>query len=1252
MAPPVTTGLDPLDAALDESITKFFLLKESGAGNIGTNDDPNQPYNNYFSAQDIGVLQSSVLLQPINNAEFREGTPLPNNQWVDFLTDPGGNPTKTQSFGFAPNQVNITWNIVGGMNPSNADLRSTEQNFATATLQSLEVDDKAIWQAQFVNRILLRAQLVKADQTFQHDEYTEIVKNVKKIRDDGYTVLESFDTRFYNQFADNTFEIINDLISDRRSSAESLMQAGMASFDGINSSFENLKSTLWIVVGDPFTTTIFDDFKASTPYENLLTGVTDNFKILSGLNLTGLYSQVTGNEFNNGDIVSVTPEGLEFSPPPAASFTDLLDTPADIVPSGFVRGDKDGVALEYSDINLVSGDIKDVPIPSNLPNGSGYLYANWSQGAPVLSWSPSTAGNVTINSVGSEFFTGLLDTPSNYQNGLFLSSSAAGIVYSDINNKLVSFTGLSDTPDVFSQDKFLKSSAGALEFTDAPPYQFTGLTDTPASYVNSNGQYLRVKNNSIEFVDITGEIDSSGLNWSTYLRSGDLPPAADNAGMFTLVELGVPSGAYVSDGQEWHKIFPIDPSTVVPFTGLTDTPSSYANASGKYLRVKDTEDGVEFFDPILSFSNIDDLPANPPSGRLATVGCDLYIGCEGAWVEFEAGGNAVPDLEEFPDCIGSQQELNQYIEYRGNFLAEQQGQAFAQALNGDPQDLIREVCLFIESNLPQERNSVKIEESTYKWGIFANNQDINITATPFNDPNGSICTFKEWKSSDLPTFPRNNAQETIFIDRDASITGCFECTVGVDEPICSEVEVFLQPVLAGGDILDKSSHERAVAINGDPEVNDNEELFSEPTMYFDGVGDALGIGDKTTFKWIHDYSSVFTIECWFNVEQIVKDNAQRRSIHLLSTAKATSASDGFSLYINNAGLQFAIYNRTANLGLQHPVSDADILGKWMHVAVTWDGQTGRLYVDGDLKHSGSPASVNVAGTDSFSQLFVGYITPHGMNNPFFKGSMQGIRISKKVVYPSNFVARTALLENPCPDQPECNEIELHLQATANPVSDLSDFQTPIENGVTTNAGVFTPGNVIVDSTAPLFGQDTINFPGGAADMLSAGNAFNFLHDNTTDYTIELWLRLDELGANNDLLGTIRNSSGNVGVFSNIKANGSIYYHIHRGSQGTIFKGINSSAGVISAGQWHHIAFVNQIGQDLKLYIDGISLIDQGNGYTPGNASTANSTRDLYIGCTQAAQSPINGQMQDFRISKKAVYLKNFTRRNSLLINPC
>ena len=67
-------------------------------------------------------------------------------------------------------------------------------------------------------------------------------------------------------------------------------------------------------------------------------------------------------------------------------------------------------------------------------------------------------------------------------------------------------------------------------------------------------------------------------------------------------------------------------------------------------------------------------------------------------------------------------------------------------------------------------NSVSIQESSYKWGLFEENTTINLGGTI--DTN---CTFTEWQTSHVTLTNPNDINATANINQDASITGVFNC---------------------------------------------------------------------------------------------------------------------------------------------------------------------------------------------------------------------------------------------------------------------------------------------------------------------------------------------------------------------------------------------------------------------------------------------------------------------------------------------
>lgn len=625
----IITGFDSTDSSLN--IPKFYLGKITGQENIGARDSDGNPIP-YYSSGDIGTLQSSVLLQQINEDEFKGPETAANEEWINFLTPANSSETSKSKEYSIPNIASstVTWNWVAGSSNNVIEIA-----FASAILEKWN-DQIPFGQNSFAWHLFfgefVKVDLRNANPSFAvtlktHDDTFEALQEIKNGEISYVEKAISNDNRFFNDSlvgangTVNLKSITNSIIANSYDSAQSLIfDRGFNNFDAMYNEIERLRvySDFLIVDNSLRNTGPVDLFKSLVPYENIMSGVIGNYQAISGLSITGIAGYPTGYE--DGKYLRSTTSGLEYVDitDPVLAFTGLTDTPATITPNQYLRGSADGQNLIYSGVSFLN-DIIDRPTTPQ----SGYL--QYSNG--VLSWAAGTTnGNISYNFTGSEFFTGLKDTPSNYDQFKFLRSSSNGIEYVDINNSIISFTGLKDSPNYFTANKYLKiNGAGdGIIYSDvpAPVVAFTGLTDTPSAFTNSSGKLLQVNNasNAIQFVDISGLINSQQIDWKTYPRYGDLPSASKNKGMFALVETANLSGAYVSNGSDWIKLDSDSEEGSSSFTGLLDTPNIYN--SGKFLR--STETGIEYFDienPTTAFTGLTDTPNDyaGQSGRYLMV---------------------------------------------------------------------------------------------------------------------------------------------------------------------------------------------------------------------------------------------------------------------------------------------------------------------------------------------------------------------------------------------------------------------------------------------------------------------------------------------------------------------------------------------------------------------------------------------------------------------------------------------------------
>jgi hypothetical protein len=74
------------------------------------------------------------------------------------------------------------------------------------------------------------------------------------------------------------------------------------------------------------------------------------------------------------------------------------------------------------------------------------------------------------------------------------------------------------------------------------------------------------------------------------------------------------------------------------------------------------------------------------------------------------------------------------------------------------------------SSATRFNNSIKFEESTYKWAIVQGETTLTLSAQVDGQ-----CTFVEWSSTDAVINQLNNSQTTVIINKDTSITGVFDC---------------------------------------------------------------------------------------------------------------------------------------------------------------------------------------------------------------------------------------------------------------------------------------------------------------------------------------------------------------------------------------------------------------------------------------------------------------------------------------------
>lgn len=191
----------------------------------------------------------------------------------------------------------------------------------------------------------------------------------------------------------------------------------------------------------------------------------------------------------------------------------------------------------------------------------------------------------------------------------------------------------------------------------------------------------------------------------------------------------------------------------------------------------------------------------------------------------------------------------------------------------------------------------------------------------------------------------------------------------------------------------------------------------------------------------------------------------------------------------------------------------------------------------------------------------------------------------------------------------------------NSVSLMLDGETLTDKS--SSALAMTNNGVTVSSVQYKYGNSSLSFNGSSYIYTTTSSAIVF---GTGDFTIEFWIYFNSLSTYNifDQRSTEPQIAPSLYMTSN-----TIRYYINGADR------ITSSA--LSAQTWYHVAIVRSSGST-KLYINGTQ---SGSTYTDTNNYVG---PNFWLGAypPNPVANLLNGYIDDFRVTKSAVYTSNFT----------
>ena len=380
------------------------------------------------------------------------------------------------------------------------------------------------------------------------------------------------------------------------------------------------------------------------------------------------------------------------------------------------------------------------------------------------------------------------------------------------------------------------------------------------------------------------------------------------------------------------------------------------------------------------------------------------------------------------------------------------------------------------------------------------------------------------------------------------------------------------------------------------------------SMYFDGSGDALTIGNPPTLG-ANDY----TVESWvyFVSSSTGHSNMLTQGPNTTSPLKRVSA---FNLLTNGS---FNMQTYDGSNRVTHTTSTGNFkLNNWHHVAITheYNGSTGGTYkfwVDGELVNSGTKTYTN-----SYYWNYNGIGNyDMGINVYRYNGTINDAeiyysdyRISDTVRYTSSFTPPTAPLSS--------SGASLHIKGTDASIIDKSQ-----------GSNLKLVGDTTGSTTTKFTGAKSMYFDGSGDRATATG-----VPDLGDDFTIECWVYSTATG-NRGIVSSIDNvgSWGSNGYWSFGIYGGYPSLQIDGGS----YSGASTS---LSTNQWVHIA-VTRTSNTIRYFING--TVDS---TTVSNSLTLKNPSGVVIGSSPNNNYIYNytGYIQDLRIANECKYTANFT----------
>jgi len=433
-------------------------------------------------------------------------------------------------------------------------------------------------------------------------------------------------------------------------------------------------------------------------------------------------------------------------------------------------------------------------------------------------------------------------------------------------------------------------------------------------------------------------------------------------------------------------------------------------------------------------------------------------------------------------------------------------------------------------------------------------------------------------------------------------------------------------------IEDVSPSNLALTTTGSPEVNVTVPTTKLNSWYFDSAASSHAIVNHSSA--LNILSGDFTVECWIQPEVAAGYKA------IVGQWNQASVSTGgwlISLSANTPVFEFGPLSTGSPLLTS---STAVKIGQWNHIAVTRNGSSFTMYLNGVSVATATSATTGsyLAINTTVGNYYNSGGTIGATGAAYYKGHVSNIRILKGVVaytgaftpsssplqasqYSKNLSLLTARSSNVIDESRNNHYIRLFNSARVRPNTPFT--KTSSSTTASNYSNMMSAGNAYFD---------------GTGDSLAITGSTAFVPTSSEDFTIEFWWRPGPATITNStaVMGCGWNGTNYPGWLFYVNSTGGLAFY--SSSNGTSWD-ISNNTVITStprANVWHHVTACRVRGS-IRLFLNGVLATT-----IVSSAALSTSATSVTLGAGVAVASPSSGRISSVRVIRGAgLYEGNF-----------